>query len=97
MKPEKLTALNQVFEKMPNQFTSYEFVKRAKKMGFRVSSPSGFLHSVALNGGSMGKLWTKKPVLGPAAGPGLTVEVCIAFLKERGYKIMKPVSEWQEV
>lgn len=72
-------------------------------------SVSRFLNNVAQNEGFRSKIWTKKSVsstpnqlqLEPkiVTEEGLnfmTVEGVIDFLKRRGYKIMKPTTEWLE-
>ena len=70
-----------------------------------------FLRNMAENLGYKSKTWIKKPEfqketgifsdenfkIKPAQPQQLTEQRAIEFLKSKGYKIMKPVSNWEEI
>lgn len=91
--------LEEAFELMPNEFTSRQFSKAATRRGLNKKlTRSGilavFLHEVALQTYS-NKQWIKK--LKNQVNENNKITDAIALLKSNGYKIMKPVTNFEEV
>jgi len=100
---EKMEILEKVMEKMPTHFSSNEFVKKAVKLGLaNVYRTNGtiirFLHKNAIQTTSR-KMWMKRDDPKEQSRISFDDEIlrAIDLLKSKGYKIMKPVSEWQEL
>lgn len=87
---------------MPNSFTSNEFNKQAIKNGYparmlRKKGLAPFIRKYADNAYDGSKTWVKKEVKKEVINENTTSdEKMIQYLKSKGYKIMKPVSEWVE-
>jgi hypothetical protein len=100
-----MDVIKKTMDEMPKVFTSHEFNAKAIKNGY----PEGLLQRKGLakyirkyadNGEEFSKTWTKIPVqketkLCEYISENDT-ELMIFYLKKKGYKIMKPVSEWVE-
>ena len=96
-KQQFMMVLEKTIQEMPNSFTSNEFNKRAVKNGYPVKSLktkglSNFLRKYADNAYVGSKTWIKRDV----KNSSLTDEEMIKHLKSKGYKIMKPISDWIE-
>ena len=87
---------------MPYEFTGQEFSKRAQRNGIPYKdivngSNTLFLHQHAERVGR--KTWKKKDSypenLTPINEDG--VDRMINFLKSKGYKILKPIQQWEEI
>lgn len=83
------------FAAMPEKFTSNEFIENAKVLGLTDDEVKNgvvpaFLHPHCIP--ITKRTWRKRITTGNTLFDTpceLTEEKCIAFLKERGYKIMK--------
>ena len=89
--------LKKTIEEMPNSFTSNEFNKRAIKNGYPAKNLkrkglSTFIKKYADNAYIGSKTWIKKNEFHAK----ITDEYMIEHLKNKGYKIMKPVNDWIE-
>jgi hypothetical protein len=103
-----MDSLTKTIIEMPKVFTSYEFNRAAIKNGYSERSLknkglSSFISKYADNGYRFSKTWTKKSNIGLFENPTIKKEKeqmseleMIEFLKSKGYRIMKRVSEWQE-
>lgn len=104
MKEQEL--LNNILAKMPNHFSSNQFSKTGKKMGLSKISVSNGIISLFLNAtcerGDTLRTWykIKEQIIASneiSMRKEFTISEAIAFLKSHGYKILKPVSNWEEV
>ena len=89
--------LEKTIKEMPNSFTSNEFNKRAVKNGYPAKNLkrkglSNFIKKYADNAYVGSKTWVKKN----QNQAKMTDEDMIKHLKNKGYKIMKPVNDWIE-
>lgn len=89
--------LEKTIKEMPNSFTSNEFNKRAVKNGYPAKNLkrkglSNFIKKYADNAYAGSKTWVKKN----QNQSKMTDEDMIKHLKNKGYKIMKPVNDWIE-
>jgi hypothetical protein len=87
-------------ETMPSKFTSKFFCKEARRYG---------LHDSWINNGNANKFlsenctkvkertWVKSKKSEPILERGQMITDAINLLKSEGYKILKPVKDWQEV
>jgi hypothetical protein len=95
--------LKEVFDEMPFQFTSNAFTRKAALHGITKSPHQGFgdfLRKYAKNDPNYTRTWTKKTNNNrtePKKETQITEEYAIQFLKARGYKIFKTVSELKEI
>lgn len=102
--------LKNVFDLMDNQFTSptfYHYVREAGMVlkGDGSDSPRirAYLQNYANINKDGGMIWTKKQpnidvkYAHPTNTSNLTIESCIQFLKSKGYKVLQPYTEFQEV
>jgi len=98
------------FNEMDQTFTSHEFSELSQKYGVPKSVTAtggccGFLHTVAVQ--QSRKVWEKKSStpqitqlqidVTPESKEEELVKWLISELKSRGYRIMKPRSEWEEI
>ena len=93
-----MTVLEKTMKEMPNSFTSNEFNKLAIKNGYPASSLrkkglASFIRRYADNAYEGSKTWIKKEVINKNT---MSDEKMIQYLKSKGYKILKQVSEWAE-
>ena len=98
--------LNNILAKMPNHFSSNQFSRTGKKMGLsKISITNGiislFLNATCERGDTL-RTWYKikeepRYSIPVANRTELTLVECIEFLKAHGYKVLKPVSNWEEV
>ncbi|MAG87322.1 MAG: hypothetical protein CMB97_08140 [Flavobacteriaceae bacterium] len=89
--------LEKTMNEMPNSFTSNEFNKRAVKNGYPAKSLkrkglASFIRKYADNAYEGSKTWVKRNKTNRL----MSDEEMIEHLKNKGYKIMKPVNEWVE-
>ena len=89
--------LEKTMNEMPNSFTSNEFNKRAIKNGYparslRKKGLASFIRKYADNAYDGSKTWVKKPTEEFV----MTDEEMVKHLKNKGYKIWKPVTDWIE-
>lgn len=102
----RLSILEKTMTEMPNVFTSTDFNRRAVKNGYpsnilKRKGLSKFIRRHADNGYEFSKTWTKytsdlKPKENIKIKKELNIQEMITVLKSLGYKIMKPVNEWEE-
>ncbi len=101
--------LEQTMAQMPRVFTSNEFTRLAIKNGYPERRTKNgvyiFLQRYADNEGFRSKTWTKRETSkeinllnfsNQDVKVELTEDEMIDRLKEKGYKIMKPIKDWQE-
>lgn len=96
--------LEMALEKMPNVFSSNQFSKKSKGLGYpieliRNGNLAVFLHGHCIQLDTR-RMWQKKEAgIKKAAAIKNTgnVEQAIALLKSLGYKLSKQVVEWQEI
>lgn len=93
--------LKKTIDQMPDVFTSNQFRKQAIKNGYPVKlckvGFSAYLKKYADNDIFKTRTWAKKPSTKiQKIDAGLNEEEMILYLKNKGYKIMKPVNEWVE-
>lgn len=107
-KPE-IELLSQTLDQMPNGFSSHDFCTVLSAKGFskakiRKGAAAEYLRTVAIQTGKGARTWRKKPVQTqlsihdinvPAAT--ITEQGAIEHLKKLGYKIMKPINQWEEI
>lgn len=100
-----MLVLEKTIKEMPNSFTSNEFNKRAVKNGYPRRSLqrkglASFIKKYADNAYEGSKTWVKKDaqsnLMTHAQSNLMTDKEMIEHLKIKGYKIMKPVSDWVE-
>lgn len=99
-----MTILEKTMEQMPNSFTSNEFNKKAISNGYPRKSIqrkglSNFIRKYADNAYRGSKTWIKRSSKEKKEDKQYAFETfdeIIAFLKSKGYKIMRPVNEWVE-
>ena len=99
--------LEKTFKQMPSIFTSNAFNQQAVKNGYpkRLLKNNGlawFLHKHADNDKVRTKTWIKRTnkVNNDNREESYyfsNLQEIIDFVKSKGYKVMKPVSEWIEV
>jgi hypothetical protein len=96
--------LKKTMREMPDVFTSNQFNSHAVKNGYpkTLLERKGLAHFIsqhAFNEYKHSKTWTKNsasPQPITAKIQWMTEEEMIEHLKMKGYKIMKPISEWME-
>lgn len=104
---EIMKILEKTFDQMPRMFTSNAFNSQAVKNGYpkhllKNNGLAWFLHKYADNDRERSKTWVKRntdPIYTHEISKEFkfkNVDEMIAFLKSKGYKIMKPVSDWVE-
>jgi len=89
--------LEKTINEMPNTFTSNEFNKKAIKNGYPAKNLkrkglASFIKKYADNAYEGSKTWVKRNKTISI----MSDEEMINYLKNKGYKIMKPVNEWVE-
>ena len=89
-----------LFEKtlnqMPFEFTSNQFMKQAKKNGLYIRRLAEVIKPYAENKYPASKTYVKKQKY-HLTNTKLTEQQMINALKEKGYRIMKPVNDWVEI
>lgn len=100
---------DKAYEAMENEFTSYHFADYLRKnYGDRDISYNSLKYQLkkrgAIQNGFNGKSWKKKTsklldkeVNIPQQSNILSIEQAIILLKNNGYKILKPKTDWQEL
>ena len=94
--------LEKTMKEMPNTFTSYDFAQRAILNGFKkIGKNSGlgeFIELYASNDYKYSKTWTKKQQTTKNIETiSIDEKTCIEFLNTKGYKILKPINQFEEV
>ena len=104
--------LNDALASMPNKFSSKEFILRCVSVGIprAVFDGSDLCATfLKLNTDRLTyRSWSNKKCdrteplqeaksFSTSVESSLSINECIEFLKSKGYKIMKPVSEWVEI
>lgn len=90
--------LERALEIMPNEFTSNQFARTARELGIPQrlidnGIVGNFLSAHVYRVSPDARSWYKdsqKVLTG-------NIESAIALLKQNGYKVFKPVSDWQEI
>jgi hypothetical protein len=93
--------LTKALDKMPQQFSSNEFSERAIKLGYpRQMIARGrmglFLHKNCVQSAESKRMWEKKKDE-QTLNFNVDLETAIGLLKMKGYKIMKPKTDWEEI
>jgi hypothetical protein len=98
--PEKLENLNQVLQVLPEDFTSHQFLKIARNHGIlpkdrklELDVTKSFLTKKA---NSVSRFKWKKKIL-PEEVSLKEIQGAIDLLKENGYRVLKPVMDYQEI
>lgn len=93
--------LKQALEKMPYTFTSHMFCRVAANYGLTKRDIDNGVVAYFLkqncNQLSSKRSWAKKTAGTNTIFQTSTLEEAIKMVKDAGYKVMKPVNEWQEV
>ena len=105
--------LQKTAAEMPDVFTSHEFNRRAIQNGFpaikiKHCGLAKFIRKFATNDERFSKTWTKIPDkkaykeikmsdFSTIKTMSMTEDEMIIFLKNKGYKIMKPIQDWIEL
>jgi hypothetical protein len=104
-----MNILRKTMDEMPNVFTSNHFNKRAILNGYPKkkivsTGTSNFVKKLANNEYYGSKTWVKKKVIikkeynpNHYKAKTLTEDEAVLFLKEKGYKILKPINKWEEI
>lgn len=98
--------LLKTMEQMPDVFTSNQFNLQAISNGYSAlaiakrSGTGDFIRKYATNDYPYSKMWTKKNISKNKVEKIEridNIENAIKLLKSKGYKVLKPINEWQEV
>lgn len=95
----------QALNEMPAKFTSLQFSNMCRQKGINQSAKikyHQFLHKYCDSGGYHSRSWTKivsreQRTLFNTLTPQLTEENCIEYLKSKGYRIQKPITEYIDI
>jgi AAA+ superfamily predicted ATPase len=94
----KMEILEQTLKKMPLHFSSNYFISCAKKKGLsQIEVNNGIVKNFLIMNAKRGdskRLWYKKA---PNVDGNDKLTEAIAFIKSKGYRVMKPVNDWIEV
>ena len=93
-----MESLQKALNDMPNYFSSNQFSRKAKRYGLTLRQvQSGvcaqFLHQNCIQMDTK-RTWSKKQEHSEISR---NVEYAINLLKSKGYKVLKPVTEYQEL
>tara|TARA_R110001592_G_scaffold103236_1_gene290927 strand:- start:308 stop:610 length:303 start_codon:yes stop_codon:yes gene_type:complete len=95
--------LERTLKSMPQYFSSNEFSRKAQKYGvpmwqIKNGIIAKFLHKYAIQTNSR-RTWVKKQEINTEVIENIdfSVEKAIKLLKSKGYKIMKPITEYKEL
>jgi hypothetical protein len=91
--------LSKSLEKMPDFFSSNQFADAAIRQNYpKIAITKGmlgsFLHKHATQSNTSKRMWHKRVNYPHQFND---IDAAISLLKSQGYKIMKPVSDWQEI
>jgi hypothetical protein len=91
--------LSKSLEKMPDFFSSNQFADAAIRLNYpKIAITKGmlgsYLHKHATQSNTSKRMWHKR---GNYQQQFNDIDAAISLLKSQGYKIMKPVSDWQEI
>jgi hypothetical protein len=91
--------LSKTLSQMPESFSSNEFAIQAKKNGISKRQIANGIIASYLNinatKGNSRRMWIKTSTSRSTVSPD--IEYCIARLKELGYKVLKPINQWEEI
>lgn len=93
--------LQKALDKMPQQFSSNEFSDKAIRLGYPKEMISRgrlglFLHKNCIQSPESRRMWMKKKD-DQTLHFNVDLETAIGLLKMKGYKIMKPKTDWEEI
>lgn len=105
---EFTSQLREAFNLMSNEFTSGEFTAKCRELGvpkyYTVRGNCGaFLHKYCEQINGSKRQWTKrrkeynKQEVVNQTPSTITKETAISFLKNVGYKILEPITEYKEL
>jgi len=109
LRKKRSDIFDQAYDAMENEFTSYHFADYLRKnYGDKDISYNSLKYQLkkrgAIQNGFNGKSWKKqinklsvKEIEIPQQSNILSIEQAIILLKENGYKILKPKTDWQEL
>jgi hypothetical protein len=91
--------LSKSLEQMPDFFSSNQFADAAIRQNYpKIAITKGmlgsFLHKHATQSNTSKRMWHKR---GNSHQQFNDIDAAIALLKSHGYRILKPVSDWQEI
>jgi hypothetical protein len=91
--------LSKSLEQMPDFFSSNQFSDAAIRQNYpKIAITKGmlgsFLHKHATQSNTSKRMWHKR---GNSHQQFNDIDAAIALLKSHGYRILKPVSDWQEI
>jgi hypothetical protein len=91
--------LSKTLSQMPESFSSNEFAIQAKKNGISKRQIANGIIASYLNinatKGNSRRMWVKTSASRTTVSSD--IEYCIARLKELGYKVLKPINQWEEI
>jgi len=91
--------LSKSLEQMPDFFSSNQFADAAIRQNYpKIAIAKGmlgsYLHKHATQSNTSKRMWHKR---GNSHQQFNDIDAAIALLKSHGYRILKPVSDWQEI
>jgi len=91
--------LSKSLEQMPDFFSSNQFADAAIRQNYpKIAITKGmlgsYLHKHATQSNTSKRMWHKR---GNSHQQFNDIDAAIALLKSHGYRILKPVSDWQEI
>jgi hypothetical protein len=91
--------LSKSLEKMPDFFSSNQFADAAIRQNYpKIAITKGmlgsYLHKHATQSNTSKRMWHKR---GNSHQQFNDIDAAIALLKSHGYRVLKPVSDWQEI
>jgi hypothetical protein len=91
--------LSKSLEKMPDFFSSNQFADAAIRQNYpKIAIAKGmlgsFLHKHATQSNTSKRMWHKR---GNSHQQFNDIDAAIALLKSHGYRVLKPISDWQEI
>ena len=100
--------LNKTLDEMPDVFTSNEFNRKAVSNGYpkdrlKQTGLARYLHLHAFNDKKFKKTWTKRSKTKHQDEVRKnnyvfkSFDEIVLFLKTKGYRVMKPINQWEEL
>jgi hypothetical protein len=91
--------LSKALEKMPDFFSSNQFADAAIRLNYpKIAITKGmlgsYLHKHATQSNTSKRMWHKRVNYPHQFND---IDAAIALLKSHGYRILKPVNDWQEI
>ena len=89
----------QILNEMPQQFSTELFIEKMRERNVNQNYIQSGHHVKYLKSKCqmLSKRMYSKSFLEQPQKPQLTEESCIRFLKSKGYKILKPITEFKEI